>query len=288
MVAPIPVNDQISDGLWWRVVDRFGTTTGEHMLAEAQDAILCLVETQEWTLDGWVQKASRSVVATVNNGEYIVKAPLFDAAAVSAAIRLYSEHGTGAHVIQHWTTPHVVIAMSRLDGLFFDHPEQTDLFDLRDVVQTIRRAQPATLDNTPYMTLTERLDVELAEAALRAHRNQDEHSLSVPYQLAQHIVEYTQHSPLLLCHGDVDLRNALHEDGEMRLIDPEPLIAPIEWEFAKLAMSTKRDPEEVASFFDGDTELTGMIHAFMVLVSDIYLRNRQSDPRAMHIQFTVK
>lgn len=68
--AHLSVADKLSSSLLWKVHERFGDYS-DQLLDNAQQTVRLLCEPTELTLDGWMQDAGRSVVASAQDGRVL-------------------------------------------------------------------------------------------------------------------------------------------------------------------------------------------------------------------------
>lgn len=274
-IGEIPVASTLSPSLFWRVSERFrgleANADALTLLNIAQNAVLRVANIRQQTIVGWAQNAGRSVVALTDDGQ-ILKSPLLDGHNVARSLQLYSQNGTGAHVYAtHMLSKnHAVSVMERVDGRFFHPMESPDVHELSEIVHIVRSTQPDAADLSQYTNFEVFLDRMMAESLSRMHLLDDTSLHEALLQLYAYIVEHD--APRVLCHGDLDLRNILHKDGDMRLIDPEPVVAPLEFDVAKICKSSGVRPEDFAAYMDVDVQLTVAIHQFLVFCGDLYGR----------------
>ena len=92
--AHLSVADTLNPTQLWKIQERFGDYANQ-LLAASQHCVTTLSEAMNLPLDGWVQDAGRSVVASAQCGEVIIKSPLVDGWNTVAAIAAYAETGAG-------------------------------------------------------------------------------------------------------------------------------------------------------------------------------------------------
>lgn len=275
--AHLSVANNLSSSLLWKVRERFGDYA-DQLLDNAQQSVRLLCEPTGLTLDGWVQDAGRSVVASAQDGNVIIKSPLVDGLNTILAIAGYSQAGSGpeAYALSFGpSSPEAVqqcaIAMQRVDGRYL-HVSERPTFD--EIAQIVGLAGTVDLTQLPllpkFITLTDRLETECVEALRRANILGDTSAVDELSVLASKINQTDR--PTRICHGDLDMRNVLHQDGQIMVIDPEPLIAPKEFDAAKITFSAGLCPAEVAEHLDLDVKLTVDLHRFFTIAGLLYSR----------------
>ncbi|GAA2038081.1 hypothetical protein GCM10009720_18200 [Yaniella flava] len=275
--AHLMVADTLNASLLWKVRERFGDYA-DHLLNSSQQAIHILSESSNLLLDGWVQDAGRSVVASAQDGNVIVKSPLVDGLNTVCAIAAYSEAGVGPQVHSlsvgsgsSGEAIHCAIAMQRIDGRYLHTSESPMLEEVAEIVQLAGNMSFTHLPVAPqFISLTDRLEVEIIEAVRRATQLGDTSAVGEMSLLAIKINQ-TQR-PMRICHGDLDMRNVMHLDGKIMIIDPEPVIAPAEFDAAKVAYSTGIDVKEIAQHLGLDEQLTADLHRFFEVAGTLYKR----------------
>jgi hypothetical protein len=275
--AHLSVADTLNPTQLWKIQERFGDYANR-LVAASQHCVTTLSEAMNLSLDGWVQDAGRSVVASAQGGEVIIKSPLVDGWNTVAAIAAYAETGAGPETRSvsigaslNGTTSPCAVAMERVDGRYL-HPSETPTVD--ELVKIITLAGQMDFTNLPmqpkFITLTERLEIEIIEAIRRAKVLGDTSSVAELSLLAAKISR--THRPARTCHGDLDMRNVLHRNGDIKIIDPEPLVAPVEFDAAKIAYSTGINPSAVAEQLGIDVQLTSDVHQFLTVSGRLYQR----------------
>lgn len=275
--AHLPVADTLNTSLLWKVRERFGDYA-DHLLQSSQIAAHLLCESSNLTFDGWVQDAGRSVVASAQAGQMIIKSPLVDGLNTICAIAAYSEAGAGPKVhsmsvgaTSNGTALQCAVALERIDGRYLHASETPTLDEIASMVELAGTLDFTNLPMEPeFITLTERLEIEIIEAVRRAKVLGDTTAVAELSVLAS-TINATQR-PMRVCHGDLDMRNILHQDGKMMIIDPEPVIAPVEFDAAKIAFSTGIAPQDIAHHLALDVELTCDLHRFFMAAGGLYAR----------------
>lgn len=245
----LPVAHTISPATVWKVSERFGSTTvapdALETITNAQKAILATAHVMGYTIDGWVQSAARSLVAITTKGLFL-KAPLFDRDNIAEAIRMYSKAGYGAVVKQVYRDTNLpgypVIVMERVEGIALSDT-LAGTPQLREIVHIVQNVQPDEDQFSQYMTLEDRIAMEIREARQRYHTIHQYIPTDAPYHewmetllnMGESLV--ASDAPRVLCHGDLDFRNIVVAGDDYHnfmLLDPEPVVAPIEFDVGKI------------------------------------------------------
>lgn len=275
--AHLSVADILNPTQLWKVQERFGNYANQ-LIAASQHCVTTLSEAMKLPLDGWVQDAGRSVVASAQGGEVIIKSPLVDGWNTVAAIAAYAETGAGPEThslsigasLDGSASPCAVV-MERIDGRYLHPSETPTVEELATIVTLAGQMDFTNLPMQPkFITLQDRLEIEIIEAVRRARVLGDTSSVAELSLLAAKVSR--THHPARTCHGDLDMRNVLHHNGDIKIIDPEPLLAPVEFDAAKIAYSTGISPSEVAEQLGIDVQLTADIHQFMTVAGRLYQR----------------
>lgn len=275
--TPLVIDQQLSAELQWRSQERIGNDA-EQLLHESQHAIEALCHVQGLTVDGWVQNAGRSVVTLAGDGQVIVKSPLFDGFNTVAAIAGYSAATTGPSTYgisiganHQGVTTQCAVAMQRIGGNYFHTSDIPTVHEIATIVELAGTVYMAKVPLQPFFSeLQDRIAIEVAEAFRRSEALGDTSSLGTIMELAEKITA-TQR-PYRLCHGHLDARNVKHHNGQMRIIDPEPVVAPIEFDAAKISYSTGVHPDDVAAELRCDVKLVAEIHHFLSMCGSLYRR----------------
>ena len=264
------VSNHIDPAVMWSAQELYGSAA-EAFIAQARQAIILLCANCSWEPDGWVLQASGSLMASVNDGEVIIKAPLIDPIAAIEAATIYDHVQAGPEILATVDGSNVVgaMAMQRLDGTFFhssDTPTLDELAEAIHLASLLALGQPTT----DYDSLGDRLDVEFTKAVRRATQVGDTTTTMELAQRAQMIRDTPAlHTPR---HGNLHLSNVLHHNGDMRLINPRPVCAPAEFDAATIAVSTGYDPYEMAQHMRLDPDLTYQVYRFITLCNGLYQR----------------
>lgn len=245
-------------------------------IANAQRAIQNTANIMGYEIEGWVQSAARSLVALTTNRRFM-KAPIFDRKSITKGIELYSQARAGARVIQvyhdHTLFDYPVIIMEELPGESFSNREVSEK-EYRTIIDTVLEIQPQEGELNQFMSLEDRIAMDTRESQQRFDTIKNHIQTDEPYHDYMQIIEHLgakildSTTPRVLCHGDLDLRNIIHYKGEPRFLDPEPVVAPIEFDIAKLLTTeTQLDPE---AFPDTDSELSQRIAVFYMSAWNLY------------------
>ena len=252
----VPIADTISPATFWKITERCGnySTSGKATMtiANAQRAIQNTANVMGYEIDGWVQSAARSLVAVTTNGRFM-KAPIFDRKSITKGIELYSQARAGARVVQVYYDntlfDYPVIIMEQLPGESFRNREVSEE-EYQTIIDTILEVQPPHGELQQFMSLEDRIAMDSRESRQRFETIKHHIPTDEPCYEYMELIEETgakilaTEAPKVLCHGDLDLRNIIQYKGEPRFLDPEPVVAPIEFDIAKLlTMDSQLNPE---------------------------------------------
>lgn len=246
----------VPDRLSIRIQERFGDQ-GARMISRAVETLYRAEEEHGFSTRGFVSSSGRSLVAEVETHGMsgICKVPLVDCESVIEAILNSAEDGSGPDIIDSGDR---FVIMSKLVGT-------TPQIDTDLIHWTILAAERRTIQrNASPMTRT--ISMALSESARRASRSAHTDSYANMASLGNWIIDHQESLRSFQCHGDSSVRNMIDTGGRLYFIDPEPTIAPVEYDVSKLL--TFGNPLDIERLESGDISISEVAHERLAPVED--------------------
>lgn len=240
-----------------RINERFGGRAPK-MFSRALDTLDEAQNALGFTLKGFVASSGRSLVAEVemNGMTGICKVPFVDAEMVVEAIINSAEDLSGPEIIDSGDR---FVIMSKIEG------EQPTKIDHNLIQMTVLAAERRTMQKNAH-TFERMMSTVLSECARRATRSAHVESYAELLRLNERIQKDSRHLQTFQCHGDSSVRNMIDTGDRIYLIDPEPVIAPVELDVAK--MLTFGSPLDIDEFERGELSVVETAHRRLAPLAD--------------------
>lgn len=240
-----------------RIIDRFGHWK---YFDDAMNTLKLAKEETKGNVTGFVSKATSSLLAEIvlpHGAVGLCKIPLIDPKSTIQLIADESDNQSGPTILKMGKG---YVVMEILEGAPLN-PENLTPEIINWLVERSRTRDKSPFSlNLPYWSQR-----TMHESALRGYRfNEGEEANKKLVRLLKGAVKESKRTLTVQCHGDLDMRNIFDQGDSLMLIDPEPVIAPIEFEVAKILYSSQR--EDLIHSLDSYIH-KGLIRRFMEIFS---------------------
>lgn len=207
-----------------RINERFGDHAPT-MISKALDTLCEAKERLGFVIKGFVSSSGRSLVAEVEMHGLtgICKVPFVYASVVIRAIVSSARDGSGPGIIHE---DEKFVIMEKVEGT------QAKL-DLDLVHTVILAAERRAVDRLSF-SVKQVMSMVVSESGRRATRSAHVDTFAKLLRVHEAISKSCDRLQSFQCHGDASVRNVIDTGDRLYFIDPEPVIAPVEFDVAKL------------------------------------------------------